>query len=257
MNTVKIAYSCETTLFNIKMNQSAMPSMPYPILYSLRNCPYAMRARLVIFKTKQTVILRDVDLKNKPAAMLTASPKGTVPILVLSSITEQSNIIEEDNIEESIIEESLEVMLWAVHKNDPSDLLLQKMSGAEDEMLKIIHTFDQEFKSRLEQYKCAKRYREDNIEACRTACEVYIQLLEQRLNQHAFLFSAQESLLDLALLPFIRQFARVERQWYLQSAYPKLRQWLNNYLQSALFSKVMANVEVWQENDEVIYFGDK
>jgi len=221
--------------------------MPYPILYSLRNCPYAMRARLVIFKTKQTVILRDVDLKNKPTAMLTASPKGTVPILVLNSTSEQINIIEE----------SLEVMLWAVHKNDPSDLLDQKMSDAEDVMLKIIHTFDQEFKSRLEQYKCAKRYREKNIEACRAACEVYIQLLEQRLDQHNFLFSAQESLLDLALLPFIRQFSRVERQWYLQSPYPKVRQWLNNYLQSALFSKVMVNVERWQEDDEVIYFGDK
>jgi glutathione S-transferase len=228
------------------MTQILSPPMHYPILYSLRNCPYAMRARLAIFKTNQIVILRDVDLKNKPSAMLTASPKGTVPILVLNSTTEQVNIIEE----------SLEVMLWAVHESDPNDLLHQHTPGAEGEMLKIIHIFDQEFKSRLEQYKCAKRYRENNIQACRAACEVYIQVLEQRLNQHAFLFSAQESLLDLALLPFIRQFARVERQWYLQSPYPKLRHWLNNYLQSALFSKVMADVERWQENDPVIYFGN-
>jgi glutathione S-transferase len=227
--------------------------MTYPILYSLRNCPYAMRARTAIFKAKQIVILRDVDLKNKPAAMLTASPKGTVPILVLHSDAIPNVDVNVKQV--TIIEESIEVMLWALHESDPADLLHQSMPNAEVEMLNIIYSFDHEFKAHLEAYKCAKRYRENNVDTCRVACEVFIQQLEQRLTQHNYLFSAQESLLDIALLPFIRQFARVERQWYLQSPYPKLRQWLNNYLQSPMFSKVMMKVDVWKKNDEVSYFG--
>ena len=94
-------------------------------------------------------------------------------------------------------------------------------------------------------YKAARRYREDNVIECRQACEVFIQELENRLHQGPFLMSAQESLADIALIPFIRQFAKVERQWYLQAPYPRVRQWLNYYLQSAMFTKVMAKHEFW------------
>jgi len=123
------------------------------------------------------------------------------------------------------------------------------------DMLAIIHSFDDEFKGYLEQYKCAKRYKESNITECRAACELFIQALENRLTNHAFLMSEQESLVDIALLPFIRQFARVERQWYLQSPYPKVKQWLNNYLQSPMFTKVMAKYPLWLDNHDVVLFG--
>ncbi|MGS0729865.1 glutathione S-transferase C-terminal domain-containing protein, partial [Shewanella sp. 0m-11] len=88
----------------------------------------------------------------------------------------------------------------------------------------------------------------------REACETYLKGLEQRLTQHKYLMSDSPSLVDLALLPFIRQFARVERQWYRQSPYPNLRDWLNSYLQSRMFSKVMTQHPLWLETGEGIVF---
>lgn len=214
-----------------------------PIIYSLRNCPYAMRARIAIFKAKQTVILRDIVLSDKPKEMITASPKATVPVLVLADGT--------------VIEESLAIMLWALNETDPNDLLQSQNTHALADMLNLIQSFDHDFKVCLEQYKCAKRYRENNIIEYRELCEQFIQILENRLNSHHFLMSNTESLADIALIPFIRQFARVERQWYLQSPYPKVRQWLNSYLQSPMFTKVMAKYPLWLDKFEVVLFGEK
>jgi glutathione S-transferase len=214
-----------------------------PILYSLRNCPYAMRARVAIFKAQQIVILRDIVLSNKPKEMITASSKATVPVLVLANGT--------------VVEESLAIMLWALNETDPDDLLQSQNEHELSVMLNLIKSFDHDFKVCLEQYKCAKRYRESNIIECRVECEQFIQTLESRLNRHSFLISNTESLADIALLPFIRQFARIERQWYLQSPYPKVRQWLNNYLQSPMFTKVMAKYPLWLDDHEVVLFGDK
>jgi len=205
--------------------------MTLPILYSLQNCPYAMRARLALYKSGQEVAIREVKLKDKPQSLLDASAKATVPVLVLPTLV--------------VIDESLDVMLWALNKTDPDNLMQDKDDGKKQQMLSMIKRFDQEFKPRLEQYKCAKRYKEDNLAQCRSACESYLVELEQRLSQHAFIFSQQESLVDIAILPFIRQFARVERQWYLQQPYPHLKCWLNNYLQSKMFSKVMTKQPVW------------
>ncbi len=215
-----------------------------PILYSLRNCPYAMRARIGIHKAQLQIDLREVNLKQKPAEMIAASAKGTVPILVLDN----------EQPPPTVIDESLDVMLWALAKNDPDNLLHLLDRSALPKMLVLIRLFDDEFKTCLNAYKAAKRYREDNVTEYRLACEVYIQELESRLAattaRQPFLMSAQESLADIALLPFIRQFAKVERQWYQQSPYPKVRQWLNYYLQSAMFTKVMAKHDLWLKMGE-------
>lgn len=213
-----------------------------PILYSLRNCPYAMRARMAIFKTKQRVFLRDIVLSNKPKEMLTASAKGTVPVLVLTN--------------GEVLEESLAIMLWALNESDPNDLLQNHNNCELSNMLSLINTFDNDFKESLEKYKCAKRYRENNVVECRSLCENFIKILENRLSSHTFIMSDTESLVDIALFPFIRQFARVERQWYLQSPYPNVRQWLNSYLQSPMFTKVMAKYPLWVDDHEVVIFGD-
>ena len=221
-----------------------LQKMTLPILYSLRNCPFAMRARLALYKSKQVVELRDVVLKNKPAQMIAASAKGTVPILVLNT--------------GKVIDESLDIMLWALHESDPENLLHTTPTQSQlEQILALIHRFDHEFKACLEQYKCAKRYHESNVDERRQACEVYVHELEQRLTKHNYVMSAQESLADIALLPFIRQFARVERQWYLQSPYTQVKQWLNAYLQSPLFTKVMAKHPLWLNNGEVTYFGER
>jgi glutathione S-transferase len=213
--------------------------MSLPILYSLRNCPYAMRARIALFKAQLQISLREVVLSNKPKEMLKVSKKGEVPVLVMG----------DESASSIVIEESLEVMLWALAKSDPDNLLYLHDPHALPNMLKLITQFDNEFKACLNTYKCAKRYRENNITECRQACEIYIQQLENRLAntscQKPFIMSDQESLVDIALLPFIRQFAKVERQWYLKSPYPKVRLWLNRYLQSIMFTKVMAKHNVW------------
>ena len=236
-------------------NDQKPPNTMLPVLYSLRNCPFAMRARLAIFKSKQAIELRDIVLSNKPDAMLLASPKGTVPILVLPHLGKTP----------TVIDESLDIMLWALNENDPDNLLFINHDNSKThnlvDMLSLIETFDYGFKAKLEAYRCAKRYHEANLIECRHDCEKHLRLIEQRLNQHRFIMSNQESLVDIALLPFIRQFAKVERQWYLQAPYPKLRQWLNYYLQSLMFSKVMFKYPLWLESyesldpDNVIIFG--
>lgn len=214
-----------------------------PVLYSLRNCPFAMRARMAIYRSQVPVLLRDIVLSDKPPEMLEASPKGTVPVVVTCCGT--------------VIEESAEVMLWALGENDPDDLLLSAEPEMLDSIRGLIHQFDTEFKPCLEAYRAAKRYHELNLIECRQACEKYLCELEERLTRHSYLMADQESLADLALLPFIRQFARVERQWYLQSPYLKLRQWLNQYLQSRMFSKVMTKHELWLVNRRDILMESK
>ncbi|MCW8347115.1 glutathione S-transferase [Vibrio sp. ZSDZ65] len=212
-----------------------------PILYSLQHCPYAMRARIAIFRSQQRVLIRAIKLNNKPEEMLLASPKGSVPVLVVG---------------QTVLEESLEIMLWALAQGDPDDLLNVIQPPSLPEMLGLISQFEAEFVPALEAYSCAKRYHDDNLEACRQRCEIVLSTLEQRLSMHSFLFSESESILDIAIMPFVRKFARIERQWYLQSPYPNLRRWLDSYLQSRMFSKVMAKHELWLENRLDLYFGD-
>ncbi|WP_445946635.1 glutathione S-transferase [Shewanella sp.] len=214
-----------------------------PVLYSLRNCPYAMRARLAIYAAKQQVQLRDLVLSNKPAEMLAVSPKGTVPVLVTAS--------------NQVIDESLAIMQWAFSQSDPDDYLDSKAPNALAEMLAVIEIFDHEFKGHLEKYRCSKRYHEPSLITDRQQCERYLTDLELRLCQHQYLISDKPSLVDLALMPFIRQFARVERQWYLQAPYPKLRHWLNGYLQSRMFSKVMEQHPLWLDAKQEVVFGDR
>ncbi|MDC9729656.1 MAG: glutathione S-transferase [Methyloprofundus sp.] len=218
--------------------------MTYPILYSLQNCPYAMRARLAILKSQQSVLIRAIVMKNKPAEMLSLSPKGTVPVLVLGI---------EPNIQ--VIDESLDIMLWALKLSDPDNLLYAEDAKALPEMLTIINENDQQFKPNLERYKRAKRFHADDEEACRLQCEPFIQALEQRLSQHPFLMGSTPSLLDFALLPFVRQYSRVNRQLYRGSPFPHLQNWLQQHLQSQLFSKAMLKYPLWLEANEANILG--
>ncbi len=218
-----------------------------PILYSLQNCPYAMRARLALLLAEQTVQIRATTMKDKPSEMLLASPKGTVPVLV----------IEEDGENKTqIIDESLDVMLWALHRNDPENLLYSHNAKALPEMLKVIEQNDTEFKGNLENYKRAKRFHGDDLEACRLECEAFVQTLEQRLSQHEFMMGATPSLLDYALLPFIRQFSRVNKPVFAQERYTKLRRWLRYHLQSRLFSRAMFKYPLWLDTHEECLLGE-
>jgi len=204
-----------------------------------------MRARIAIYYAKQKVALRDLVLSDKPDEMLAASPKGTVPVLVTALDVETP----------LVIEESIEVMIWALNASDPDNLMHREDLEQLPKMLSLISVFDNEFKRCFDKYQCSKRYHEDSLVQDRQVCEKYIEQLEVRLQQHDYFFSDKMSLADIALLPFIRKFSKVERQWYLQSPYPKLRAWLNRYLQSRMFSKVMTKFPLWLESRELVIFG--
>ncbi len=227
--------------------------MTLPILYSLQNCPYAMRARLAILLAQQAVMLRAIVMQNKPPEMLALSPKGTVPVLVLESMNKAMN---KTMNTKTVIDESLDIMLWALKLNDPENLLYSQNADAIVEMLQIINNSDENFKPKLEKYKRAKRFHGDDEEECRLQCEPFIQKLEHRLTQHEFLMGSTPSLLDYALLPFIRQFSKVNRQLYLQGPYTHLQRWLNHHLQSRLFTKAMTKYPLWLDNHEECIFGE-
>ena len=217
--------------------------MSLPILYSLRQCPYAMRARIGILLANQPIILRDIVIKNIPSQMLTASPKGTVPVLVLSNT--------------AVIDESLDIMLWALQRNDPNNLLYSSDNDALVNMLAIIKRCDNEFVEALKKYKAAARYHDSNILSYRHQCERFINDLEDKLTKNNFIMGDCASLVDYAILPFIRQFSNVDKQWYKQAPYPKLHQWLYNHYQNPIFAKAMTKYPQWLDSNEVVIFGSK
>jgi len=191
------------------------------ILYSFRRCPYAMRARLALRYAGVAVQIEEVSLKAKPAEMLALSPKGTVPVL---------------SVEGRVLEESLEIMRWALEQNDPQDWRLQ----GDAQIDALIARNDGEFKIHLNHYKYAERYPEHSREHYRQQAEVILEDLERRLGEQRYLLADHPSLADAALLPFIRQFAGVEPQWFAEAPYPRLRAWLQGWLESELFKAIMA-----------------
>jgi glutathione S-transferase len=221
--------------------------LPQPILYSLQNCPYAMRARLGILLAKQPVMLRAIDLRNKPPEMLAASPKGTVPVLVVDNAENPS--------QSTVIDESLDIMLWTLSLSDPDNLLYSDEPDQLPSMLSVIHRFDNEFKTHLDNYKSAKRYHEESKTEHRQQCEAFIIELDQRLIKHKYLMGGKLSLVDYAILPYLRQFSRVERQWYTQAPYPHLQHWIKLHLTSVLFSKAMIKHPLWTENQQSFLIG--
>lgn len=207
-----------------------------PVLYSFRRCPYAMRARLAIAYAKTQVELREIVLKAKPEHMLTISPKGTVPVLQLG--------------EQQVIEESLAIMFWALRQQD-SD---QWLGFDNNQMRALINENDGSFKQSLDKYKYHDRFPERSQEDYRQQGEVFIAKLEQRLSQHGYLMGAKLSLADMAILPFVRQFAHVDLAWFEQSPYPYVKQWLAEFKDSELFKSIMVKYPTWLESKQHVNF---
>lgn len=195
------------------------------VLYSFRRCPYAMRARMALRYAGCTVQMHEVSLKAKPPEMLERSPKGTVPVLVL---------------EGQVLEQSLDIMHWALAQNDPDNWLLIDDGDGRRDIQALIEENDQVFKQHLDRYKYFVRHPEYSQEHYRQPGEVFLQKLEARLQHRNFLVTDQVTLADIALAPFIRQFSAVDPDWFATSPYPKLRGWLERFIQSELFKAVMA-----------------
>jgi len=196
-----------------------------PILFSYRRCPYAIRARLALWQAGVAVQVHEVSLRDKPAEMLRLSPKGTVPVLCLPDGT--------------VLEQSLDIMRWALVQHDPEGWL---QAASMDEMLALIARNDGPFKQLLDRYKYPERHPERTAEAWRDeAVRTHLADLEVRLQSQRCLLGPHWSLADMALLPFVRQFAQVDRVWFdATPALPALRAWLQRGLDLPLFATVMA-----------------
>lgn len=208
-----------------------------PVLYSFRRCPYAMRARLALAVSARAVEHREVVLRDKPAALIAASPKATVPVLVLPS--------------GEVIEQSLAIMLWALAQHDP-ERWLSPEGGTLDEAIALISGNDGAFKFSLDRYKYPNRYPQENVgdEAAfalshRAKCGTWLTTLNARLHG-GWLFGSQACLADMAILPFVRQFAHTDPTWFVAQPWPDLIAWLQRFEASALYDGVMQKHAPWQ-----------
>lgn len=206
-------------------------------LYSFRRCPYAMRARLGLLFADLPVELREITLKNKPAKMLAISPKGTVPVLQLA-----------DGV---VIEESRDIMEWALEQQDPQELLNPKTLHQGNT---LIEQNDQEFKHWLDRYKYADRYLEMTQTEYRQKGEAFLQILEALLTKNTYLLGDSMTIADIGIMPFVRQFAHVDRDVFYSLPYPKLQIWLKNWLAHPLFIQAMTKFQPWQDGDEPVIF---
>jgi glutathione S-transferase len=194
-----------------------------PILYSFRRCPYAMRARMALRVSGTACEIREVKLSAKPAAMLAASPKGTVPVLVLA--------------DGQVIDESLDIMRWALARNDPEGWL-------EGDDPALIQANDGPFKQHLDRYKYPDRH--DSVAAEHRALGLEMLAdLDRRLASSAYLCGETRTLADAAILPFVRQFAAVDRAWFDAQELPALQRWLAAQLEAPLFAQVMQPRPQW------------
>ncbi|MDB4041917.1 glutathione S-transferase [Methylophilaceae bacterium] len=194
-----------------------------PFLFSYRRCPYAMRARMALIDSKINFNAFEITLKNKPSEMLDISPKGTVPILIFG---------------EEVIDESIDIMMWAYKKG-----ISLQYSNFEKKLINIgldlIQKNDNEFKLCLDQYKYSINYPSKTKEELQNSCLFFLKVLEDRLDQHFYLLSDEVSFADIAIMPFIRQFANVDMKYFSSLRFSKVQRWLLELINSELFIKAM------------------
>ncbi|MFT7183852.1 MAG: glutathione S-transferase [Oceanicoccus sp.] len=192
-----------------------------------------MRARFAILKSGQRVLLREVLLREKPPSLLSVSPKGTVPVLVLNDGT--------------VFEESLEIMQWALAQNDPDAWL-------DETGLELVSENDASFKKALDRYKYFDRHPENPQLYYREKAEVFIQKLEKVLSTSTFLAGEEIRFVDVAIFPFIRQFASIDLIWFESSRYIHVRRWLQTFIKSPLFEQSMVKYDQWHSNENHVIF---
>lgn len=205
-------------------------SSQLPVLYSFRRCPYAIRARLALAYAGLACEIREIKLRDKPQSMLEVSPKGTVPVLVLPN--------------GQVIEQSLEVMLHALDSRD-ADGWLQPTDGTLEDMLALVARNDQYFKPALDRSKYPDRYSADEVSEAAAIADEWLGSLDRRLAETGYLCGLNPSLADMALRPFVRQFAAIDKTVWAAKPWPHLQAWLQRFLDSALFAEVMQTHPVW------------
>ncbi len=200
-----------------------------PLLFSFRRCPYAIRARMALAQAGVAVRIREVALRDKPPQMLALSPKGTVPVLQLPG--------------GRVLDESIDIMCWALQQNDPQHWLREDDALA-SVACEWVERNDTVFKPLLDRYKYASRHPQlTQAEHRQQALEIFILPLDAQLRAAPFLLGDAPCWADVALFPFLRQFAMVEPDWFAQAPLPGLRRWLDGWRDGALFQSVMARAK--------------
>ncbi|MFC3050519.1 glutathione S-transferase [Kordiimonas pumila] len=217
-------------------------NLEIPILYSFRRCPYAMRARMAIWSSGYVVELREVVLKDKPSELALASAKATVPVLVLSGGT--------------VLDESLDVMVWALGQNDPAGWLRDEPVVGAD-INELIRNCDTDFKQNLDRYKYPTRYENTDALWHRERAVGFLEHLESKLQQNLYLYGDVPCLADYAVMPFVRQFSGVEKVWFEALPLKALHRWLQELQNSAPFLAVMKKYPQWHAGDVPTLFGTK
>ena len=214
-----------------------------PILYSFRRCPYAMRARMALQVSGQICQLREILLKDKPIEMTAISPKGTVPVLQLP--------------DGKVLDESLDVMFWALNREDPDGWL--PVSDSETKSFdNLMSACDGPFKHHLDRYKYASRYGDCDPEMHRREAEKFLKRLNDLLQDQPYLGGKTARLPDHAIFPFIRQFSIADPGWFDGSPYDRLKEWLADMLARPIFTRIMEKRAPWQPGDSpLLWFGDK
>lgn len=190
-----------------------------------------MRARLAVAASGRICELREVVLRNKPQALLDASPKATVPVLV--------------DVDGTVVDQSLDIMLWALRHNDPGGWLSPAGEKCKD-MFALIAYCDGPFKQALDRYKYPARYDTVDGRPERDQAAQWLLGLNERLENQRFLFGPMQVLADMAIAPFVRQYAHTDMPWFQEQAWPALQRWLNDFKSSALFEQVMHKYSPWQ-----------
>ena len=192
---------------------------------------------MAIHISGQKCELREVLLRDKPPSMLEYSAKGTVPVLILQ--------------DGNVIDESLDVIDWALNLNDPDDWQRSKDTKKTKELIKIN---DGEFKYHLDRYKYSKRYDNEDPEFHRKKCLKFIESINNELNNSKYIFDDNISYADIVVLPFIRQFRIADIEWFDSLPYDNLKKWLSSFLDSSLLNSIMKKYDLWQEGDSLIIF---
>jgi len=197
-----------------------------------------MRAHMALKYSRQKIILRDVELSNLPAEALAVSPHSTVPSLVISK--------------NKFMDESWDIVKWALKKNDPDNWLGENNKYQQEaEMLVEVNDFS--FKKDLDHYKYADRHPEHSIEYYRLRCESFLEELNEMLADRNFLLAETITIADIAVFPFIRQFAMVDMGWFNKSHYQSLQRWLKCMLKTEWFGEAFTKHDTWKPGSDNIY----
>ena len=212
--------------------------MSLPILYSFKRCPYAMRVRMAFRLANIQCEIREIRLNNKPDSMLNASPKGTVPVLIL---------------DEAVIDESVEIIDWVIKKRN---IFVGNITESQISLTnKIIGIFDDKFKHHLDRYKYSSRYKNEDPLFHRNECKKILLEINDLISDKDYFFSKEFNKIDILILPFLRQFRIADAKWFDEDMnIPRIHRYLHKFLKSKLLEDVMVNIEEWKEGSDIKIF---